>query len=65
MDCHELDNLEKRLDAFKATHPNEARSLETFIKEMSCTWKILSHASHGHEDKPCPDDRAQLYNCGQ
>ncbi len=58
MICPVLDRKCRQLDAVKAAHHDEVMSPE----EMRCMWDVQAHASHGHDDKPCPGDWAQMYN---
>jgi hypothetical protein len=62
MICPALDKKYERLDAVKAAHQEEPLSVEVFMEEMRCIWEIQAHASHGHNDEPCPGDWAQMYN---
>ncbi len=65
MICPALDKKYERLDAVRAAHQNGPLSVDAFLEEMRYTWEIQAHASHGHNDKPCPGDWAQMYNRGQ
>jgi len=53
-----MDNLYRRLDLEKEAN----RSGIPSQAEMRLIGQIQSHGSHGHDDKPCPGDFAQIYN---